>query len=311
MPSPSLSHLSRRRFLAAGASLLAGAAVARRPAFAATPAVEPIIDIHQHVPYSGRNAEELIAHQEAMGITMTILLPAGSRFALAAGVTPYPETKALAEKYPDRFRWFANEVTDLADAIPVLRRQLEAGAIGIGEQKFNVDCDSPASMKIFELAQEFGVPVLMHFQQGSYNHQIQRMPRVLEKFPKVNFIAHAQTWWGHISQDYDEKVLYPTGPVKRGGLTDKLLSDYPNMYGDLSAGSGYRAFIRDEDHSRWFFAKHQDKLLYGSDCSDRIGRGSACSGTQQLASVRKFAPDKRAERKILFENARRVLGLKV
>jgi len=47
----------------------------------------PIIDIHQHVPYSGRTAEQLIAHQAAMGITMTILLPAGSRFGLdAAGL---------------------------------------------------------------------------------------------------------------------------------------------------------------------------------------------------------------------------------
>ena len=94
-----------------------------------------------------------------------------------------------------------------------------------------------------------------------------------------------------------------------GGMTDRLLSDYPNMYGDLSAGSGYRAFIRDEDHARAFFARHQDKLLYGSDCSDPVGQGPACSGIQQINSVRRFSPDKNAERKILYGNARRVLKL--
>jgi hypothetical protein len=38
---------------------------------------EPIIDIHQHANYGGRSTSELINHQRAMGITTTILLPAG------------------------------------------------------------------------------------------------------------------------------------------------------------------------------------------------------------------------------------------
>lgn len=310
---PSLPSSSRRDFIVAGATLLAASALARTGLAAAAPpaAPEPIIDIHQHIPYSGRTAEQMMAHQVAMGISLTILLPAGSRFGLAAGVNPYPETQALAEKYPDRFRWFANEVSDQPDAIDVIRRQLKSGAIGIGEQKFGVTCDSPEMERISQLAAEFGVPVLMHFQQGAYNHNLGRLHHLLEKFPQVNFIGHAQTFWGHISAEYDEKILYPKGPVKPGGITDRLLADYPNLYGDLSAGSGYQAFIRDEEHARAFFARHQNKLLYGSDCSDPVGHGPACSGTQQIASVRRFAPDKKAERKILFENARRVLQLKV
>lgn len=302
MPIPSIS---RRKFLATSATLL-GATVAARAAASDT---EPIIDIHQHVPYSGRTAKQLLAHQAAMGITFTILLPAGSRFGLAAGVNPYPDTKALAEQYPDRFRWFANEVSDQPDAIAVIRRQLEAGAIGIGEQKFDVDCDSSAIERVAALARDFDVPVLLHFQQGAYNHHLERFPRILEKFPSVNFIGHAQTFWGNISRDYDESVLYPTGPVKPGGITDRLLTDHANMFADLSAGSGYRALIRDEDHARAFFARHQDKLLYGSDCSDPVGRGPACSGSLQILSVKRFAPDKQAERKILYGNARRVLKL--
>lgn len=310
MPTP-----PRRDFLATTATLLAAAALNRTGLTAAekisAPApAEPIIDIHQHIPYSGRTSEKMMAHQAAMGISFTILLPAGSRFGLEAGVNPYPETQAFAEKHPDRFAWFANEVTDQADAVDVIRRQLKAGAIGIGEQKFHVTSDSPGIERIAALAGEFDVPMLMHFQQGTYNHDIHRFHRILEKFPTVKFIGHAQTFWGNISKNYDEKVLYPTGPVIPGGITDLLLSDYPNMFADLSAGSGYRAFIRDEDHARAFFARHQNKLLYGSDCSDPVGQGPACSGTQQLASVRKFSPDKKAERRILCENARRVLKLK-
>ena len=183
MPTP-----SRRDFLATTATLL-GAALTRTGLTAAekisAPApAEPIIDIHQHIPYSGRTSEKMMAHQAAMGISFTILLPAGSRFGLEAGVNPYPETQAFAEKHPDRFAWFANEVTDQADAVDVIRRQLKAGAIGIGEQKFHVTSDSPGIERIAALAGEFDVPMLMHFQQGTYNHDIHRFHRILEKFPR-------------------------------------------------------------------------------------------------------------------------------
>ncbi len=81
------------------------------------------------------------------------------------------------------------------------------------------------------------------------------------------------------------------------------------MYGDLSAGSGLNAFTRDEDHAREFIRRHQDKLLYGSDCNDRDGRGSKCSGAQMIAAVRRLSPSKDVERKLLCENARRVFRL--
>ena len=38
---------------------------------------EPIIDIHQHTHYHGRTDEDLIKHQKTMGVTLTVLLPAG------------------------------------------------------------------------------------------------------------------------------------------------------------------------------------------------------------------------------------------
>ena len=94
-----------------------------------------------------------------------------------------------------------------------------------------------------------------------------------------------------------------------GGLTDRYLADYPNMFADMSAGSGLNALTRDEDHSRGFLDRHQDKILYGSDCDDRVGAGAACQGSQTIAAIRKLAPNKVAERKILYENSKKLFKL--
>ena len=64
-----------------------------------------------------------------------------------------------------------------------------------------------------------------------------------------------------------------------------------------------------EEHARGFLNRHQDKLLYGSDCSDREGAGPACSGAQQLAAIRRLAPDDAAVRKMLYLNASRLLKI--
>src|SRR5437879_4530369 len=70
---------SRREFLSAASFLTLSAAIQGCKILnAESPAPgEPIIDIHQHVGYSGRPDEVLFAHQRAMGIARTVLLPAG------------------------------------------------------------------------------------------------------------------------------------------------------------------------------------------------------------------------------------------
>src|SRR6266403_695011 len=115
--------LSRRAFLGAAAAAL-------------LPAAEPVIDIHQHTHYAGRTDDELIAHQRIMGVTRTVLLPAGSKYGLAVGAGGNESVVALARRYPDQFLFFANEVPDLSGARRELEKYLRLGAIGIGEQKF-------------------------------------------------------------------------------------------------------------------------------------------------------------------------------
>ena len=270
---------------------------------------EPIIDIHQHTKYSGRSDAELIAHQRTMGITQTVLLPAGSRYGLAVDAGGNDTVVAIARQYPKEYVFFANELPDIPQARAVLQKYLNMGAKGIGEQKFPIEADSAPIDLVAEIAHYYDVPVLLHFEFGTYNLGFERFHKVLERFPQVNFIGHAQTWWGNIDKSLDPRVMYPKTPVTPGGLTDRWLSDYPNMYGDMSAGSGLNALLRDEEHARGFLKRHQDKLLYGSDCSDRDGQGDKCSGSQQIAAIRRLAPDAQAIRKIFYGNAARLLKM--
>jgi predicted TIM-barrel fold metal-dependent hydrolase len=208
------------------------------------------------------------------------------------------------------FFFGANERPDAADATEEIERYLKRGAVVIGEQKFGVECDAPEMQRLYALAGAYRVPVLMHWQFQMYNHGFDRFPRMLERYPTVNFIGHAQTWWGHIDRNHrDQTVMYPRGPVTPGGLTDRYLTDYPNMYGDLSAGSGLNALTRDEAFTRDFLQRHQGKLLYGSDCSDHDGGGPKCQGAQTIAAIRRLAPSQAIERRLLYDNAKALFRL--
>ncbi len=322
-------RLSRREFIVASAAALA----APRLASAATPAsAEPIIDIHQHTNYGGgrdkaynpilpapRVDADLISHQRLLGATQTILLPSGRPVArastydgrsngLESTCTGNDDCLAIVRQHPGEFYFGANEVSDLDDASQIIEKYLKQGAVVIGEQKFGVECDSSAMQRLYVLAAAYRVPILMHWQTGSYNHGFDRFHRMLEKYSNVNFIGHAQTWWANIDRAYvnDPKNLYPRGKVTPGGLTDRYLRDYPNMFGDLSAGSGLNAFARDPDQGRGFLDRHQNKLMFGSDCVDATAEPVKCSGARQLAQIRALAPDKTVERKLLFENARKL-----
>src|ERR1035441_10586401 len=289
-----MCQLTRRSFFSLACAITARAA-------------EPVIDLHQHTHYAGRTDEQLIAHQKTMGITLSVLLPAGSRYGLAADVYGNDSVVALARAYPRQFLFFANELPDIPETKTVIEKYLRLGAKGIGEQKFPVECDSLAMQLVAEIARDYQVPVLMHFQHNTYNMGIEKFHTMLAKYPTVNFIGHAQTFWGNIDKNHRQEVLYPKGPVTPGGISDRLLSDYPNMYGDLSAGSGLNALVRDEDHARDFLKRHQDRLIYGSDCDDVVGQGEKCSGSQQLAMARRLSPDAGATHKMLYGNAVRLL----
>src|SRR5262245_16014460 len=299
--------INRRSFLNATCATVAASLTSKFQSLGSTG--EKIIDIHQHTHYSGRNDEVLVEHQRKMGIEKTVLLPAGSKFGLEADAWGNDSVVVLAQKFPKEFLFFANELPDIAETRQVLEKYLKLGAIGIGEQKYQVESDSKYIQLIAEIARDHRVPVLLHFQHAKYNTGFERFHKILEKYPTVNFIGHAQTWWGNIDKNHDQTVMYPKTKVTAGGITDRLLSDYPNMYGDLSAGSGLNALLRDEVHALEFLKRHQDKVMYGSDCNDHVGEGEKCSGSQQLATLGRLLPDQKLRQKILHENASRVLKI--
>jgi predicted TIM-barrel fold metal-dependent hydrolase len=311
----------RRTFLTRSGSALLGLVVRDDPQTALQRS-DPIIDIHQHLNYSGRSDDVLLAHQRLMGATTTILLPAGRSVSTASthqGVSNGLQAEALGNEACSKFaaahkaeyRYGANEVPDVPAARREIERYLKRGALLIAEQKFGVECDSPEMQQIYQLAQAYQVPVLMHWQFQMYNYGFERFYKMLEKYPKVSFLGHAQTWWANIDRNYRDDVaqLYPKGPVTKSGLTDRYLSDYANMYGDLSAGSGLNALSRDEDFTRDFLTRHQDKLVFGSDCSDVEGSGPKCQGSQTIAAVRRLAANRGIERKLLYENASKLFRL--
>lgn len=316
------NHFSRRDFLAASGLALAGLALPGCATNDSHSHAEPIIDIHQHLGYAGRADDAVLVHQRGMGVTKTILLPAGrpvNRPSTHDGVSNGLQAKALgnaacyqfAKAHSKEYLFAANEVPDLDDATQEIEKYLKLGAVMIGESKFGVDCDSAAMQRIYEVAQAWHVPVLMHWQVGMYNYGFDRFHKMLEKYPRVNFIGHAQTWWANVDKNNvdDPKNLYPKGPITPGGLTERYLAQYPNMFGDLSAGSGLNALTRDETFTPGFLERHQDKLLYGSDCTDVTGRVPECQGAKTIAAVRQFAPSKKIERKLLYENAQKMFRL--
>ena len=306
---PITSKLSRRDFLGAAALVAASAWPA------AQTESPPILDFHQHTKYNGRPDQQLLAHQAYHHITKTVLLP-GEGWMLSI-VGDNETCAALVKQYPERFLLFA--CSDVAESRTpyVLRRDIRQGALGIGELKFRVAVDSPEMHRVYKLAEELGVPVLIHFEHQTYNTGFEHFESILKSYPKVKFLGHAQTWWGNISADLDPRNLYPKGPVKRGGLTDRLLADYPNLYGDLSADSGLNALTRDAEFARDFVRRHSRKLVWGSDCDCHDGMGGGtrdqagyCIAARSLPLLRQLVPDEAAFRRIVYENGAALLGLK-
>jgi len=301
-----MTKLNRREFLEA----VPAWAAAWRVTTAPDP--PPLLDIHQHTQYNGRPDPNLIAHQTFHRVTKTVLLPGeGWMLSIVGGNAT---CAALQAEYPDLFLRFACSDPAESRTVDVLRGNVGRGAIGFGELKFHVAVDSPEMHRVYKLAEELSVPVLIHFEFETYNTGLERFENILKTYPRVNFLGHAQTWWGNISADLNPLDMYPKGPVKPGGLTDRLLSDYPNIYGDLSAASGLNALTRDPDFARDFVARHSRKLVWGSDCACHDGKGGGvkdgdCIAGRCLAALRKLVSSDAVFRRITYHNGAALLHL--
>lgn len=96
---------------------------------------------------------------------------------------------------------------------------------------------------------------------------LSQLERCLSMFPGLKILGHGPTFWAEISVLKDEKdrTAYPNYPVIEEGVVPKLFRKYSNLYGDLSAYSGYNALARDPNYAVRFINEFSDRLLFGTD----------------------------------------------
>ena len=242
----------------------------------------PVFDLHFHLrPQPANN----LAHLDGAGITKANLLT-------RAGALD--QVKAVQAAAPGRFTWFSSADVTKPEAEAALTQAVKDGARGFGEMKFHVAADGPELRRMYALAAELRVPILIHFQEvdhfpneGTWSTGFARtFEGILKAYPKTTFIGHADAFWANVSADYHNEAAYPAGPIERGGITDRLLGDYANLYGDLAANSGNNAMTRDPGFTAGFLDRHQNKLIFGSDCSCADGRGTGISQSNNPAASR-------------------------
>lgn len=231
-----------------------------------------VIDTHLHLR---QDAEACYTHMQGCGVSHALLLTPDSA---------QERAKQEMEKRPGHFARSVSTNPSGPDAVKNLRTALAAGAVSIGELKFHLDLDSPEMKRVYDIAAEMKAPVMMHIQvfphfpgELPYNTKFPEFDKVLKAHPKTTFVGHGDYFWANISADVPLDRGYPDGPVKPGGLSDRLLSDFPNLYGDLSANSGNNALSRDPAFTKDFLIRHRAKLMFGSDCSCADGNGAGIS----------------------------------
>ena len=276
----------------------------------------PVFDLHHHLR---QNAAANLAHLDGAGITKANLLTRG----------PVQEqVKAVETLAPGRFTWFSTFDITKPEAEAQLTQAVKDGAQGFGELKFHVAADGPELRRMYALAAELNVPVLVHFQEvdhfpneGTWSTGFAKtFESILKAYPRTTFIGHADAFWANVSEDYHDEAVYPTGPIRRGGVTDRLLGDYANLFGDMSAVSGNTAMVRDSAFTADFLARHQDKLLFGSDCSCRDGHGEGynnpaaprmagkCVARETLGLIKRLASAE-VFQKLVWGNAHKMLKI--
>jgi len=287
------------------------AAAKKKGGVSGSGSTHPLIDIHVHQQADSlratgktggggaRTEAQFLAHQKAVNAVGGVIL----------GGNDYDYEFIRAN--PDRYVRSASAPASGPDRAAQIERALKNGAKCIGEHRW--EGDIPFSWAILDMARDFKVPILFHFEESAYPKGVYAdFHQVIEKYPTVTFIGHAIDWWGGIDKNYDRKAgNYQRGRVTPGGLTDQWLTRYPNLYGDLSAQSGNTAILRDPDHAKAFITRHQDKLMFGSDCPCTNGGMPTCWAAIKLVALNFLQLSPEVQQKIYLTNAQKVFGLRI
>lgn len=305
--------ITRRNCLAVAGGLLAAGVLGgeerlKRQAF----------DIHTHLGQTWNTTEPLTAegllrwmdaHDIAQAAVLPLVSPESSSYLVT---TDY----VLEQTKPHRDRLIPFCCIDPRTSynggakglVAMLARWIDAGARGFGEHKTGVAIDDIRNMKLYEACAEVKLPILFHMdnQRNFDKPGLPGLAKVLEAFPTVNFVGHAQGWWASISGGVQQADLdmYPRSAVQPGGAIDTLMEKYSNIYGDLSAGSGANALSRDEKFGREFLIRRADRLLFGTDF---LSPGQA---VPQFELLEKMKLPAEVSGNIMLANAQKLLGQK-
>jgi predicted TIM-barrel fold metal-dependent hydrolase len=275
------------------------------------------VDVHTHLGQTWNTKEAMTvehllgwmdANDVAQAIVLPLVSPESSSYLLTSDFV-------LTETKPHRDRLIPFCCLDPRTSysngheglVAMLKRWVELGAQGFGEHKAGVRFDDPRNMALYAACSELKLPVLFHIdeQRNMDAPGLPGLEKALKEYPQVVFIGHGPGWWASISSDAKQADLggYPNGPVAPGGAIDTLMDKYPNLYGDLSAGSGAGAITRDPKFGREFLVRRADRLMFGTDF---LAPGQE---VPQLALYRQLDLPEDVQAKIFRDNARRVLKL--
>lgn len=254
-----------------------------------------IIDVHNHPNWIGYDCERCVANMDQYGIDRTWILswecPADeihpayqSSVPHAAVDGPIPFSGCLEYKRRAPERFVLGYAPDPREPMAIDRLRAAIDTYGVrvyGELKVRMRLDDWDALRMFRFCGEQGLPVLVHLDyEWDSGHEYPR-PNYwygggLEPFlnavracPETTFVGHGPGFWCHISGGEGwRETAYPVGPVLPGGDLPAALRELPNLYCDISAGSGRQGLSRDPDHAREFLTEFQDRVMYGRDFFD-------------------------------------------
>jgi uncharacterized protein len=263
---------------------------------------------------------ELVEKLDSEGIDQAVVLSTVSPEMRYVLVPPEAVIDMCAD-YPDRLipfcntdpRFLTNDTS--AEFRPVFEYYRSVGFKGVGEYIPNIPLDHDMNRRVFAAVEAVGLPLTFHLAPalggyyGCYDELgLPRLERILDSFPDLVFLAHSQVFWSEIGSDVTEESRggYPKGPVEPGRVVE-LMRRHGNLWGDLSAGSGYNAISRDRSFGAAFLEEFNDRLLFGTDIAN----------VPQETPIVRYLDDLRASRaisdetyeRVTWKNARRVLAL--
>jgi predicted TIM-barrel fold metal-dependent hydrolase len=306
--------MNRRTFLATSALGLAAA----RAAQADIPKPEPrYVDVHTHIGQGwgarpALTASNLLKWMDENGISHAVVMPLISPESFDY---PISVDYVLTETQPhrDRLLPFCSidprtvEHDGVQRKVDMIKKYVDAGARGFGEHKVGVPVDDPRNLEIYHACGELKLPLLFHLDnvRNTDTPGLPGLANALRQCPDTTFIGHGPGWWAAISGDCTTQDLggYPDGPVAPGGALDALMEQYPNLYGDLSAGSGAGAIARDINFGKAFLTRRADRMMFGTDY---LAPGQ---GVPQLSLYAEIDLPEEVKAKVYRENAKRVLGI--